>query len=573
MNRYRHDSFLKFFVGTALPFLVGSICIAEPIVVKSVRGKAEIQKANTQADRWRALQKGTAVKPGDTVRTGKEARVELKISDGSRVVLGSKSKIQVALSAPSRVFNLMSGRVKSFVKKLQPQSKFEIKTPLAAAAVRGTVFEMGFDDQKAEGFLEVDRGVVSLSQDDRSVEVHAGERMGFMHDIPLGDTPSRSTRGGADTRADPERQALRREVGLGMSKEMVMAAAANEIRTAEYQEGKSLTDVNGNRVRLEEYIIRNPSDALAAGKEDQAFKLVVINERESRFDYLYYLGIFNKTLPTDLSVPLREMRGKLNSQPDYFLESYEMGQSNTMDNVKDNASGGHQVKVEFDGTSYTLTSAADPTDTRTVSAEEVFESDGQLYHKVYDPVGDRFVTILDADYLAGAGEAAVYDRTLDTFRPFGSGDTYWRTNFNNYSHSLQGPGYSNVKIAYQPNDGLSSILVLDQDAAFTRPSHPSTGDETFRAIPETPSGEDKLHNRLTVLYADETAEITNSYIISDEGTIAPASPFNGLTTGTAFKNELLKWNYEHTIEATEFHGRKIDLVVEPRILIESGLIP
>lgn len=573
MGRYRNERFCTFLLGTALPFLLCSICFAEPIVVKSVRGKAEIQKANSQADRWRALQKGTAVKPGDTVRTGKEARVELKINDGSRVVLGSKSKIQVAMSAPSRIFNLMSGRVKSFVKKLQPQSKFEIKTPLAAAAVRGTVFEMGFDDEKAEGFLEVDRGVVALSQDDRQVEVHAGERMGFMRDIPLGETPSRSSGAGPENRADTERQALRREVGLGMSKEMVMAAAANEIRTAEYQEGKSLTDVNGNRVRLEEYIIRNPTDAMAVGKEDQAFKLVVINEREDRFDYFYYLGIFNKSLPTDLSVPLREMRGKLNSQPDYFLESYEMGQSNTVDSVKDNATGGHQVKVEFDGTSYTLTSAVDPADTRTVSAEEAFESDGKLYHKVYDPVADRFVNMTDADYLAGAGEAGVYDGTQDTFRSFGSGDTYWRTNFNNYSHTLQGPGYSNVKIAYQPRDGLSSILVLDQDATTTYPSHPSTGDTTFSPIPETPSGADKFHDRLTIYYADGTSETTNSYIISDEGEIAPVSAFEGITTGTAFKNELLKWNYEHTIEATEFHGRKIDLVVEPRILIESGLIP
>ncbi len=250
-----------------------------------------------------------------------------------------------------------------------------------------------------------------------------------------------------------------------------------------------------------------------------------------------------------------------------------MGQSNTIDNVKDNASGGHQVKVEFDGTSYTLTSAVDSTDSRTVSADEVFESDGTLYHKVYDPVADRFVNIPEADYLAGGGEVAVYDGPQDRFRSFGSGDTYWRTNFNNYSHSLQGPGYSNVKIAYQPNDGLSSILVLDQDATYAYPAHPSTGDTTLLPIPEVPSGADNLHDRLTVLFADGTSEITNSYIISDEGKIAPASAFNGLNTGIAFKNELLKWNYEHTVEATEFQGRKIDLVVEPRILIESGLIP
>lgn len=103
-----------------------------------------------------------------------------------------------------------------------------------------------------------------------------------------------------------------------MSKEMVMAAAANEIRTAEYQEGKSLTDVNGNRVHLEEYIIRNPTDALAVGKEDQAFKLVVFNEREDRFDYFYYLGIFNKSLPTDLSV-LKRNAGQAEQPTGLFL--------------------------------------------------------------------------------------------------------------------------------------------------------------------------------------------------------------------------------------------------------------
>ncbi len=63
------------------------------------------------------------------------------------------------------------------------------------------------------------------------------------------------------------------------------------------------------------------------------------------------------------------------------------------------------------------------------------------------------------------------------------------------------------------------------------------------------------------------------YIFSDEGAVAPSSAFDGLTTGPAFKNELLKWNYEQIIEATEFQGRKIDLVVEPKILIKSGLIP
>jgi hypothetical protein len=35
---------------------------------------------------------------------------------------------------------------------------------------------------------------------------------------------------------------------------------------------------------------------------------------------------------------------------------------------------------------------------------------------------------------------------------------------------------------------------------------------------------------------------------------------------------LLHWNFETIVTASEFQGRKIDLAVEPKIFIESGLI-
>mgnify|MGYP000315474944 CR=1 FL=1 len=52
----------------------------------------------------------------------------------------------------------------------------------------------------------------------------------------------------------------------------------------------------------------------------------------------------------------------------------------------------------------------------------------------------------------------------------------------------------------------------------------------------------------------------------------PASAFAGLSTGADYKGELLKWNYQQQITASEFNGRSIDLVVEPKIFIKSGLI-
>ncbi len=542
---------------------------AEPLTVKDVKGPAQVRRAEAPANRWEALKKGAAVSPGDAVRTGKKSQVELKEESGTRLVIGPWSHVKVEATGESSLFELTLGRLKAFVKKLKPANKFEVRTPLAAAAVRGTSFEMGYDPKADAGFLDVDEGVVALSMDGREVDVRAGQRMDFVKDLPLGEPAGR---GAERARDDQEvRAELRHEVGLGMSKEMVMAAAAQEIRTAEYMEGKTLVDVNGTRVRLEEYIIRRPQDAFVLpGEADKAFKFVVLNERDSRFDYFYYLGVFDQVLDDDLSKDLNTVRGTLNEAPDNFLVKYEMGQSNTQDYIKDRASGGHLVDVYFDGENYILTDHNDPNETRTIAADEVLSSDLGVFHKIYDPVGDRFITITDAQYQAGGGAAAVYDAAGDTFRAIVSGDIYYRTAFNNYTHAVSDtnlvlhPTGENVLQSYAPSG--ATILALDLDADFTY-----AGGSVLPVV-ETPSGSDLLHNRITLFYGDGSKETINTYIISDEGDIGPMSAFAGLTTGPEFKSELLKWNYQQTTEYSGWQGRKIDLVVEPKILIKSGLL-
>src|SRR6185312_16079523 len=65
----------------------------------------------------------------------------------------------------------------------------------------------------------------------------------------------------------------------------------------------------------------------------------------------------------------------------------------------------------------------------------------------------------------------------------------------------------------------------------------------------------------------------DSYVISDAGKVATTADFAGVTSGTQFKTTLLNWNFQTIVTASEFGGRKIDLVVEPKIFIQSGLIP
>lgn len=543
----------------ALSLALSAAAYADPVTVKSFRPPVEVQRA-VAPGKWYPARVGLALSAGDLLRTGARGQVELRMTDGSKMVLSAGSQMKIQESSKNRVFGLDFGRVRSYIKRLKGDAKFEVKTPLAAASVRGTVFEVGYDPESRQGYLDVLEGTVALMKDGREVLVPRGERLDYVPDRPLGEAASRRAPDGS---TDDARAAVRREVGLGMSKEAVMAAAAEEMRLAEYQEGKTLVDAFGKRVRLEEYIIRRPQEVAAADR-DKAFKLVVMNERDDRFDYFYYRGIFNSALPEDLSVAFRDINGKLGSvAPTYYLSSYEMGQSNTQDSVKDTASGGHLVKVTYDGTNFTLSDPANPSaNTRTVAEDETSVVDGKTYHKIYDPVNDRFVNISESEFLAGDFRPAVYDPSNDTFRQLGSGDTYWRGRYNSYSHFLNG----SVKQSYAVKSGVTNTLAVDLDADF------AYAGGTFRAFTETPSGADQLHNRVTLFYGDGTKETVDTYIISDEGKIAPLASFANLTAGAAFKSELLKWNYEQVTTATEFQGRKIDLVVEPKILIKSGLI-
>ncbi len=116
------------------------------------------------------------------------------------------------------------------------------------------------------------------------------------------------------------------EVRMDMTKEQVQAAAAMEIKNAEYEQGKTMVDYFGKRVRIEEYIVRPQSDQ---------FKFVALNERDNRFDYFTWLATFNTDLPADLSVANQSAFGEpWGSEPSYWIKQHDCAASNTVDFVE-----------------------------------------------------------------------------------------------------------------------------------------------------------------------------------------------------------------------------------------------
>lgn len=466
------------------------------------QGIVQVQSRSAQG--WVTVRRAPLpLSTGDSIRTGFKAKAVVELEDGSKVELGGGAELTLRDVTTYRTdVELSAGSLKAFVKKLAGVRIFKVRTQSAVASVRGTEFRVSV---MGGGRTRIDlyKGLLGV-EDKRGQQLlmKPGQRL----DIDL------RGMGNPDTAPTPKQSArtefqtlMRRELKLDMSKEEVQAAAAREVKLAEFQQGKALIDAFGNRVRVEEYIVRPAADQ---------FKLVVLNSRASRFDWFYYLGTFNQALPADLSVALRQLGGTIDSAPTWWLTAFETGRSNTRDSVVELAQGGHPVDVN---------SNLDPFD------------DVDYF---YDGVTDRFVD---------ASGRAVYQTLFDRYGFYVNGKLKY--------------GWTGSNLQTYADAAASFNTDPITNAALAQPLPSRTVNSAF---PTAGLQRQVIHES----YSDGTFIQWDNFIINDEGRVATASDFKG----RPYKQAVLDFNFEQVLTASEFEGRKIDLVIEPKILIRSGLL-
>lgn len=457
---------------------------------------------------------GQALSPGDEIRTGRGAACEVRFDDGTRVELGALTAYTLEETKPSMFsMKLALGTARSWVSRISGR-RFQMRTPTAVAAVRGTDFRtsVGGDGGSSFDLYEGELGVEDLKGN--GTVLQPGQRI-EVDESGLGEVQQQSK--ALEQQKAEERQALAAEVGLNMSKEQVLAAAAEEIKLAEYQAGKAVIDVFGNRVRLEQYILRPQPDQ---------YKLVVLNERSDRFDFFFYQGTMchsslgcGRALPDDLSLAFEHLSGRLGSKPDWYLSGYQTGRSNTVDTVEELASGGHLVNLND-------------------AANGTTDDDVTKY----------------------------FDATLGKFVDVAAGTSFWKTLFDGYEISYNGKifeKWSGTNIQNMVGGALAPTFQYIQDDGTLGTSAPVSNDDLF---PDAPV----IHSKLKLAYGSGGywAQLDN-YLVTDEGQIATLDDF---PAGPLDKETMLKWNFQQVVTSSQFGGRKIDLVVEPKTLIQSGLV-
>ncbi|MFL7791725.1 MAG: FecR domain-containing protein, partial [Anaerolineae bacterium] len=140
-------------LGLALvlhPWLGDSV--ARVATLEGGSGVVEVLPAG--GDAWQRVLTGARVEAGDRLRTGPESTVQVVFFDGSTTDLVAETELTIAQLSSKQdgsgkiiVLHQWLGRTYNHVQPLlDADSRFEIKTPAAVTAVRGTKFALGVEE-------------------------------------------------------------------------------------------------------------------------------------------------------------------------------------------------------------------------------------------------------------------------------------------------------------------------------------------------------------------------------------------------------------------------------------------
>lgn len=317
----------------------------------------------------------------------------------------------------------------------------------------------------------------------------------------------------ADLR-DEARTELREDLGV----ESRQNAFTEGDKANDFQLGKSLIDIHGNRVRLEEGIIH----------QGNVVTFYALNFREGVADHLKKtIGTMKATFNSDIA-NIGEVGSVINNsfgsrtKPDNWLTSMNMYATNTIDHVYSDLTLGDPTEITFTGWGafhYPLT------------IDYTLRLQGPGYNNIK--------TVIDIDYNPGTNVFTFIEQYPQTL---GGAPT-----------TVQDFSWNSETFAYTDNCG--------GPCPGTAPDHTLSH----------PSGPDKSDWKGTATYADGSFLSLRMAYINNGGKVLSRNRLGlpDIDPGEGIKGEG-DVNIEIILEASEFDGRSIDLVIDPSILEKAS---
>ncbi len=148
-----------------------------PAIVLAVQGDARVVRSDGSSA---ILEVGSKLYAGDRAITADEQNLRLQFADKSELQIQANSEVILdKLSYHGKTgmvdtrMRLQRGRVNTWVQKLKPSSRYQIQTPAAITAVRGTSYRLSNDENNISR-TEVTEGLVGVSAGGVTQQVESG---------------------------------------------------------------------------------------------------------------------------------------------------------------------------------------------------------------------------------------------------------------------------------------------------------------------------------------------------------------------------------------------------------------
>ena len=501
-------------------------------IIMVPEGRVEVRSGAAAA--WLTVESKMKISDGAEIRTGKDSRAGVFFSDGSKFILDKNSLFSVDGTSNKKTgFQLKLGRLKAAVTGYF-SSRFEVKTPSAVCAVRGTEFEIDVandgatDMNVSEGLVEVNdsKGAMAVVSSEERIRVGM-DGMTTPETISLKDDNA----GGA---ARPT--AVRQETARERTRTMLEELRNRELKANEAQLGKDSIDAFGKRVRIEEYLLR-PSD--------KEFKLLFLSRRaeEDRLDWGHLQEIFKYKIPDDIS----QVGGIISSMyfsktvPTNWMTYFEVYLTNTVDSIKETINFGNPTLVNFSGY-------------------------GAGVGSRYYPASIDYKQILSGPGVAlaaGAGSGGLASderlqfRQIQDYNSTNPGLFTWTQKVVDTAGLLQ----DMYQVTLDPTDAVD----IENQGTQTYWDDTIDPTELTPAYEQFPSGAGKADLFAYSLYADGSSVSSRKLLVSNEGDVLgiPGSA----TSGTFLQEG--SFNLEMVVTSNLFQGRNIDVLLAPEILSQK----
>lgn len=265
---------LSFFILVALPGIV----LAGEAKLLSVNGAVEVRPG--REGQWVSASSNMEIAEGGGVRTGADGQAVLLLPNKSKVWMkeGSTLEIEQRQTLASRLA-LVFGKIKVRVPHLMRKEKFEVRTPVAVCAVRGTEFTMGADENgkmdlqvlfgevkfkftvppaKGSSEFSIPQGQGLATADEgkanKPVLLTAKQEREAMENWNPG--LSKEERGADLQQKENDRAQIKDYARATNNAENAVKAFTNVVKESDLEAGRTMTDVHGNLVRIDQRMVR-----------------------------------------------------------------------------------------------------------------------------------------------------------------------------------------------------------------------------------------------------------------------------------------------------------------------------